>query len=317
MVLFADSGTRLYQGPTFAYLSLLSHHLGDDQAALEQSQRGLDIAQEIGDRLGQGWLLDSLGHALVCLGDLDGAAAAYRRALAVRHELDQTHQAAESLAGLARVALAQGETAQACEHVREILDIEGSRGLDGTNEPFRIYLTCYQVLAACQDPRAEEVLTAAYGRWQEQRARIPDAGLQRSFQENVAANREIVAAYQEWQAHRQGRQAQVRLPRVGAPLRRSLRDDEMVCVTWTVTAPEDETISGKAARRQRRLIRLLREARDQGAIPSHQDLAGALQVSLRTIKRDVAALNRQGIEAPPTRGKMSASHDPPAVDGDN
>lgn len=300
MEIFDDSGIRWYQGQTWAYLSLLSHHLGDDQAARAQSRRGLEIAEEIGDRLALGWLLDALGHALAGLGDLDGAAAAYRRALAVRRELEQAHLAAESLAGLARVALAQGSVAQAGEYVEDILHIERSSGLDGSNEPFRIYLTCYQVLAACEDRRAEEILGAAYERWQEQRAHIPEADLQRSFLENVAANRELVATY-----HEQRARCQVRLPRKGAPLRRALRDEETVDVTWTVSAPEDEAVHGKAARRQQRLVRLLREAAEQGAAPTVDDLAQALGASVATIKRDLATL-RQGGEEVQTRGSRSA-----------
>jgi len=96
----------------------------------------------------------------------------------------------------------------------------------------------------------------------------------------------------------------VRLPAAGAPTGRPLREDEWVEVVWTVAALEDETIAGKVARRRHRLLRLLREAKEQGAAPTVDDLAAALEVSRATIKRDLAALRRAGHEVR-TRGSRS------------
>jgi predicted ArsR family transcriptional regulator len=60
---------------------------------------------------------------------------------------------------------------------------------------------------------------------------------------------------------------------------------------------------GRVALRQVRLQRLLDEALAQGAVASQEDLAQALQVTVRTIKRDCAALGAQGI-CVPTRGGL-------------
>jgi len=68
--------------------------------------------------------------------------------------------------------------------------------LDGTIEPLRVYLTCYRVLRANEDPRAGEVLSAAHRLLQERAARIDDEQLRRSFLENVAAHREIIEAWE-------------------------------------------------------------------------------------------------------------------------
>jgi len=83
-----------------------------------------------------------------------------------------------------------------------------------------------------------------------------------------------------------------------------LWDDEWVEVTWTVSAPEDEVIRGKVARRRHRLLRLLREAAEQGAAPTVQHLARALDASARTIKRDIAVLRAEG-HSVSTRGRRS------------
>jgi DNA-binding SARP family transcriptional activator len=98
----------------------------------------------------------------------------------------------------------------------------------------------------------------------------------------------------------------VRLPRADAPTGRPLRDDEYVSVTWTVEAPEDEDVRGKVARRRGRILRLLAEAQAQGAAPRDQDLAAALDVSLPTLRRDMAALRAAGHELP-TRWRKRAT----------
>jgi predicted ATPase/DNA-binding SARP family transcriptional activator len=289
--LIGGVGMAFYEGQALAYVSLLSHHEGDDLAAREQSKRGLAIAREIDDRLNQGWLLDTYGHALAGLGDLDQAADAYQQALALRRELAQPHLAAESLAGLARVALQRGNVDAAMEQVEEILRLEKARGFGGTIEPFRIWLTCYRVLKSSQDPRAGEVLAAAYERLQAQRSNIHDKDLERTFVENVAAHRELIAAYIEWRALGQ---RTVRLPRADAPMGRPLCDGEYVTITWTVTAPEDEAVEDGPDRRQAQMRRLLQEAADQDAVPTVSDLATALAVSEPTVRRDLAALRRAG-----------------------
>ncbi|MCP4537872.1 MAG: hypothetical protein GY832_12075, partial [Chloroflexi bacterium] len=68
-------------------------------------------------------------------------------------------------------------------------------GLEGTTDPFGIYLTCCRVLQAVQDPRAQDVLNTAYDHLQQQAAKIDDAKLRHSFLENVVAHREIVAMW--------------------------------------------------------------------------------------------------------------------------
>jgi hypothetical protein len=67
--------------------------------------------------------------------------------------------------------------------------------LDGTREPFRIYLTCYRVLRANHDPRAKELLETAHHTLQERAAGIADEEQRRSFLENVPPHREILQEF--------------------------------------------------------------------------------------------------------------------------
>ena len=98
-----------------------------------------------------------------------------------------------------------------------------------------------------------------------------------------------------------------RLPRVDAPTGRPLHDDEWVEVHWTVAEPEDDEIHNKVARRHRRLLRLLREAKEQDAAPTVGNLATVLDVGGATIKRDLAALRRSG-HSIHTRGSRARSN---------
>lgn len=292
-----EIGDTENESQVLAYLGLLAHHQGDNRAARDLCQQALQIMQATEEHYTQGHALTNLGHALAGLGHLEEASQAYRQALDKRQALGQVNLAAESQAGLARVALARGDPAQALGHVESILRQLETGKLDGADEPLRIYLTCHQVLAVNEDPRAASTLSTAHRLLQEWAARIADEALRCSFLEDVAAHREIVAAWLEVCSQ----PATVRLPRAEAPTGRPLRDDEWVDVAWTVSTPEDARIAGKVARRQHRLLRLLGQAAGQGAAPTVDDLAGALESSPATIKRDLAALRAQGREVV-TRG---------------
>lgn len=88
---------------------------------------------------------------------------------------------------------------------------------------------------------------------------------------------------------------------------RALQDTAQKEVVWTLDAGrEDRQVlqrDGPAALRHVRVQRLLDEALEQGAVATQEDLARALNVSVRTIKRDCQALEAQGLVVP-TRGRL-------------
>jgi DNA-binding CsgD family transcriptional regulator len=87
----------------------------------------------------------------------------------------------------------------------------------------------------------------------------------------------------------------------------SLSNSATIEVTWTIDAGQEdyevEQRDGAVGLRRVRIQRLLDEALSQGAVASQEDLARGLHVSVRTIKRDCAYLQEQGILVP-TRGKL-------------
>lgn len=194
-----EIGERRGQGDVLAELALICHHLGDYRKAEEHGQQALLSAQEIGDRHVQGRALALLGHVRLQQGRLAEAADVYGQALALRRELGQPHLTMEPLTGLLRVSLALSDMIQAQAQAEEILAHLQSNTLDGADEPFRVYLACYQALTAIQDPRAQDLLNTAHALLQEQAAKIENEALRRSFVENVAAHREIAAVYQALQ----------------------------------------------------------------------------------------------------------------------
>ena len=114
---------------------------------------------------------------------------------------------------------------------------------------------------------------------------------------SVPAHREVIDAW----TRRRPRQVEQRLARTGVPTGRPKAPHEWVSVTWTLHTPADDEIPNPAERRRQRLLRLLGEAAAQEGAPTVDDLAAALEASVATVRRDLAALRRAG-EPAVTRG---------------
>jgi tetratricopeptide (TPR) repeat protein len=174
---------------------LLAVQQDDYETAGEFAQQALGLTEGLGARSAKGYALTCLGHALFGLGRLAEAAEAYQQAVALRHELKEHHLAMESLAGLAHVFLVQGDLPYARAQVEEILEALEAGSLDRTNEPIRVYLTCFQVLEEAKDPRAQDVLEIGYELLQERAAKFGDEPLRRAFLENPPAHRVFLAIW--------------------------------------------------------------------------------------------------------------------------
>jgi tetratricopeptide (TPR) repeat protein len=188
-----ELGSRASESEALSCLGLLLHLLGDDERARVVGLQALAIATELGDQTREALALTSLGYVWIALRNNAEAAEAFQRALQLRQRLGQPHLAMEPLAGLARLAMTQDDLAQAKEHVEGILAHLKIGSLEGTVEPFLVYLTCYRVLQASGDLRATELLTTAHSRLQEQMEAIEEPELRRLFLESAPARREIVA----------------------------------------------------------------------------------------------------------------------------
>lgn len=96
------------------------------------------------------------------------------------------------------------------------------------------------------------------------------------------------------------RPGQVRLvvASLKAPFGPPLEETDKVEVTLTVDAGAEDAGVGEREKaeglRQGRILRLMEEALEQGGILTQEDLARALGVTARTIRRDVRVLKREG-----------------------
>jgi len=190
-----EIGNRRAEQAIILNLGNICGALGDHAGARTYFEEALHKTRDIGDRRMEGYALTGLGNALAGLGSVPEAADAFEQAITLRRELGEDHLATESLAGLARLKLAQGDQAGALECVETILaHLAGGGSLDDTEEPLRIYLTCYQVLGAAGDRRALAILETAYTLLQQRAAAIRDEGLRESYLNNVPWHREIEGA---------------------------------------------------------------------------------------------------------------------------
>ena len=169
------------QSLALAYCALRQHLLGESKAAEAASRESLRIAENVGDRAAQAYALTTLGHALAALDSREEAFDAYQGALEIRLGLEQLDLACEAYAGLASLAVANGDVERAKLYVDAILDHLEAGKLDGTLEPLRVYGTCVEVLRALNDARADDVLDEATLLLHQQAFRVHDEALKRTF----------------------------------------------------------------------------------------------------------------------------------------
>lgn len=290
-----EAGDYVGEGHCMCVRGQIAMHCGRLKEARADLEQGLTMLVAAGER----WVALQVYHHLTRLsldeGRPDVAMYYVDEAQAICQELDLTDWATSMLAlrGLVLLALDQPEAALAAttEAVTHLTS--------GIPEAHLIFFWHYRALTANrQNAQARVAIQEAYETLLQTLKGFSSEERARSL-EQIKEHRAIVTAWESSQPH----QATFCLPHVAAPIAgRPLREDEWINVTWTVSAPEDDEIAGKVARRQHQLLRLLREANEQSAAPTVEALSTALDVAQRTLKRDLAALRAQGNDVR-TRGR--------------
>ena len=194
--LSTDVGDRFTAAFAHVNLALIANNLGNHTAARNYAEQALPLVRAINDRYGQASALTNLGHANAALGNAAAAMDNYREARDLFDAIGMHHSSTEPIAGLARLALASGEVTSASTLVAAILShLDHGGAIDGTDEPLRVYLTCYRVLDALGDPRAISTIETAWKSLQQKAARLPDEAARRRFLEDVPYHREIASAW--------------------------------------------------------------------------------------------------------------------------
>ncbi len=192
-------GDRTIECVALTGLSIVALWQGEETRALAWGRQALDIAVAVRARDIEVIAGLRLGAAELALGRRAAARDAYVRAHALAVEID-TPLRHDACAGLARVALADGNATAAVAALQPLLDHIAAGGtLDGTEFPRLIELSCHQALARAQDPRAADWLARAHDALTAQADAISrstnDATLRQGFLQNIPHHREIVAAW--------------------------------------------------------------------------------------------------------------------------
>ncbi|MCU7369637.1 AAA family ATPase [Paucibacter sp. O1-1] len=196
--LLRADGNRVVEGTTLCMLGVVALWQGDAAGALVLAGAARDIAVAAQARDEEILATLQMAAAELALSHVTAARAYYaqarQRALEIDHPLQQ-----EASAGLARVALAEGDTAGALAALQPVLDHVAAGGsLDHIDER-QVELSCHQALARAGDPRADHWLVRAHGALMAQADAISrnstDTTLRQGFLQNIPHHREIVAAW--------------------------------------------------------------------------------------------------------------------------
>lgn len=102
--------------------------IGEYTQAEEHLREGLALAREIGQRWDTCAILSQLGELYLKQDKTDLAVPLFREALEIGHDIDSQDLVASALYGLARIAKAQGNKAEALQKSRDSLVIYESIG---------------------------------------------------------------------------------------------------------------------------------------------------------------------------------------------
>jgi class 3 adenylate cyclase/predicted ATPase len=172
-------------------------YTGDIEGARLLAFRTLALTREHGMRLEEGQAEHCLASAYLIAGEAAEAVVHYRSAIQIYTESSESDLVIEAKAGLAESLLALGQLDEAAELVEEILPIFQKEDPSGFEQPILIQLTCFKVLKAKQDSRAEKVLEQSYQLLQEIASRFKNPLEQQAYLEDIPANRALLTAWQE------------------------------------------------------------------------------------------------------------------------
>lgn len=188
-------GERNYECGTLLYLSKLERWVGQAAAALSLAREAVALAQQVALKR---WVPDAwchVGEAALDLGDYAAAAEAFNTAMALSLA-DKAASALDAGAGLARLALMQGDVAGAMVHVQTALDGEASTGArQEALDPRHIALMCTLVLSSAGDARANEWLELVHRELMASAASISDEALRQGYLAHIPDHRAILSAW--------------------------------------------------------------------------------------------------------------------------
>ena len=277
---------RQFQAICHAALGLIAKGEGNLSQATASLERAVEMTQVVAPQHVAAWSLQ-LANLCVELGDLKRA-----KALVTKGQALAQARKDRPIIGLSQRVLGRLESASARWE-------RAARAFEASLAVFRAPENKLELARTCTDYGLLCLATGEVERGQHL--------LQNTLQDFIKLGAKADQARLE--GILRGRKIQVRLAACDAPLGRPLQDEDKVSVIWIVDGGIEEAAmlarKGKVALRHWRLLRLLDEAKSQGGEPTVSDLAQALRVDERTIKRDLAALRAQGKPVATRHAKVS------------
>ena len=196
--LFARIGPRRNEAITLINLGIARLNQGRHTEALVHARQALALLRTTGNRWAEAAALRVAGQVELALGEPAAATEHLQASRDLFDAMGMPHLALEAMAGLAHEALGRGDLGAALAQVEAMLARQAAGvSLDGTEEPMRVRLICWQVLAAAGDARAPQLLAHAHGALLERADRISDAARRAAYLQDIAYHRELVAAWRD------------------------------------------------------------------------------------------------------------------------
>jgi len=188
----SETGNRYQEIYTLINLSALAGIVGDADSALQNADNAAVLAKEISDLSGEAWAKLYMGHAYLLQNDMEQARAAYQSSLDIRNELNQLSLSMEPIAGLVDACMHADDVEAASRKAGKLLEfIESGASLDGTDEPLRVYYTCFRYLEKVKDPRSGRILQKAKKLLEEQVSKFNNDAERKRCVENFPWRRAI------------------------------------------------------------------------------------------------------------------------------
>jgi len=163
------------------------------------------------------------------------------------------------------------------------------------NESQRIYFYRYLALSASKKKTEAYIsLEKAYNQIGIAGKLLDDEEWMNDFNTLIPVNSQINRHWAEYSLAVEKGRTTIPLAKKGTSHRGSLKESDKLMVTLTAMHPCDEDMRDQKKRRQFRLLRVIREADEQGAVLSAEDIAKIFAVARITVIRDFNELREAG-----------------------
>jgi tetratricopeptide (TPR) repeat protein len=185
-------GARRLSAFNLLNLALTHWRIGDGHMAQLRLKEAEPILERIGDTFGMAVSQSYLALSHEQLGDQSEAMRSFEKAKAALEDLGFQGFARDSLAGMARCALAQERNGEALRHASKLWDHLKDFGAAGMEFPVGAYMTCAHLFGSLGEEKlSQSAIAAGYHELIAMADRIADADRREWFLENVPEHREI------------------------------------------------------------------------------------------------------------------------------